>query len=256
MFLERLNQMTSLLYPATCVGCEDSLAQSPKLVDDDFQSTWCDDCWVRLPDPWQLGCPKCGSFIERPESFEDRCALCREVRLHFDAAIALGNYQGMLKRMVLELKRDMNETLTFQLGRLLGLRLKQQEFFAQVDLLLPVPIHWQRRFKRGFHAAAVIAEGVRATTQTAVGDGMMRCERLTEKQGTLTGPRRFSNVKDAFKLKSMVSIDGARIVIVDDVMTSGATLSELAKTLKRAGAVSVHCAIVARGTGNYRTSDG
>lgn len=162
----------------------------------------------------------------------------------------------MLKRMVLELKRDMNESHAFQLGRLLGCRLMHQEFCDQVDLLVPVPIHWRRRFKRGFHAAAVIAEGVRMTTGIAVGDGLMRCERLTEKQGTLTGPKRFANVKDAFTLKPMVSVAGTRIVIVDDVMTSGATLSELAKTLRKAGALSVHCAVVARGTGNQRTELG
>lgn len=256
VFHQRLNQIVSLVYPAACVGCEQSLSRTPKLVDEEFQSNWCDDCWVLLPEAWQRGCPKCGAFIKRPETFGDRCALCHDMPLKFDSSVSLGNYQGMLKRLVLDLKRDMNELLSFQLGRLLGMRLMQQEFFDQADILIPVPIHWRRRFQRGFHAAAVIAEGVSSTADIAVGNGLVSCERLTEKQGTLSGPKRFANVKDAFKLRPMASVEGANVVIVDDVMTSGATLGELAKMLKKAGAESVHCAVVARGTGKYRSSVG
>jgi len=80
----------------------------------------------------------------------------------------------------------------------------------------------------------------------------LRCERLTEKQGTLTGQKRFRNVKNAFQLRPLVSVAESRIVVVDDVMTSGATLSELAGLLKKAGAASVHCAVLARGTGNFK----
>ena len=252
MIRQRLSQMASLFYPAACVGCEQSLARTPKLVDEDFRSSWCDDCWELLPESWQRGCPKCGAFIKRPESFGDRCALCHDIPLKFDSAVALGNYQGMLKRLVLDFKNELNEQLAFQLGRLLGLRLMQNEFFDHADVLLPVPIHWQRRFQRGFHAAAVIAEGVHAITGVPVGEGLVCCDRLTKKQGTLAGPKRFANVKNAFKPRPMVSLAGSRIIIVDDVMTSGATLAELAKILRSAGAESVHCGVVARGTGKYR----
>ena len=251
MIRERLNRIASLLYPATCVSCSEPLTRSPKLVDGGFETNWCDSCWVQLPDVWQRGCPTCGAFITRPEVYSDHCALCRDVPLRFDASISLGNYQGLLKAMVLELKRGGRESLALQLGRLLGARLLRQEFFDSADLLLPVPIHWRRRLVRGFHAAGVIAEGVRSSTGLPIGD-VLQCQRLTEKQGTLTGQKRFRNVKNAFQLRPLVSVEGSRIVVVDDVMTSGATLSELANVLKKAGAKSVHCAVVARGTGNFK----
>jgi len=146
----------------------------------------------------------------------------------------------------------MNEAFAFQLGRLLGLRLLQQEFFDEVDFLIPVPIHWRRRFQRGFHAAGVVAEGVHSITGIPVEGGVLRCQRLTQKQGTLVGQNRFKNVKNAFKLKPLVTVDGSKIVVVDDVMTSGATLSELAQVLRKSGAESVHCAVVARATGSRR----
>ncbi len=252
MLREHLAQMASLIFPATCVGCEEPLSITPKHVEEGFHSNWCDDCWIRLPEPWERGCPKCGSFIKRPEAFGDYCALCRDLKLRFDSTVALGSYHGMLKRMVLDFKRDMDETLTFQLGRLLGLKLRHYEFFDDIDFLVPVPIHWQRRFKRGFHAAGVIAEGIHAVTGKPVENGMLKCERLTEKQGTLSGQKRFRNVKDAFRLKPLVTVADSKIVIVDDVMTSGATLGELAKMLRKSGALAAHCAVVARGTGGHR----
>ena len=196
--------------------------------------------------------PNAALSSSAPDEFEDRCALCRDLPLQFDSTTALGNYHGMLKRLVLELKRDMNESLAFQLGRLLGGRLMEKEFADQIDFLVPVPIHWSRRFKRGFHAAGVIAEGVKATTRLRIQSGIIKCQRLTRKQGTLTGPMRFSNVKHAFKLRPLTTVHGSSIVIIDDVMTSGATLSELARMLKREGASQVFGAVVARGTGNYK----
>ena len=253
--LDRLNQITSLLYPATCVCCESSLLRPPKLVDDDFASNWCDDCWTQLPESWCRGCPRCAALIARPVEGDERCSLCRDASFRFDGSVSVGNYQGMLKRLVLDLKGSMNESLTLQLGRVLGDRILRREELKSVDLLVPVPIHWRRRFSRGFHAAGVIAEGVRSMTGIAIGD-VLKCERLTEKQGTLTGAKRFSNVKGAFVLRSLVSLEGSRIVLVDDVMTSGATLSELAKVLKKAGAASVHCAILARGTGGFKEHRG
>ena len=76
----------------------------------------------------------------------------------------------------------------------------------------PVPIHWQRRFQRGFHAAGVIAEGVRSTTGLCVESGMMVCSRLTAKQGTLSGQKRFDNVRDAFRLKPLVTVEQSNMV--------------------------------------------
>ena len=250
MIRERLNQITSLLYPATCVCCQSSLSRSPKYVEDDFVANWCDDCWGQIPESWCRGCPRCAALIARPID-DDCCSLCRDTVFRFDSSVSVGNYQGMLKRLVLDLKGSMNESLTLQLGRLLGDRILRREELDSVDLLVPVPIHWRRRFSRGFHAAGVIAEGVRSMTGIAVGD-VLQCERLTEKQGTLTGPKRFSNVKGAFRLRSLVSLEGSHVVLVDDVMTSGATLSELAGVLKKAGAASVHCAVLARGIGSFK----
>ena len=258
MLLGRLNQISALLYPATCIACQCSLAKAPKHVDDPFASNWCDDCWAQLPDSWCQGCPTCAAMIRRPLGSDGCCSLCREMAYRFEGVTSVGNYQGLLKRLVLDLKGGKNEALSFQLGRLLGDRLRRQ---AEVDvesqdspaLLVPVPLHWRRRFARGFHAAGVIAEGVRATTGFAIAE-VLQCQRLTDEQGTLTGPRRFSNVKGAFQMRPLVSVDGSRVVLVDDVMTSGATLSELAGVLKKAGAVSVRCAVLARGTGAFKES--
>ncbi len=161
----------------------------------------------------------------------------------------MGSYSGLLKQMILQMKRDMDEPLGFHLGRLLGSRLLHSGVLENVDILVPVPIHWRRLLKRGFHAAHVIAEGVSSLSQPKVRN-LVRCRRLTKKQGKLTGNNRFKNVKDSFALKPLTNVADAHVLIVDDVMTSGATLNEMAKTLLQAGAAEVKTAVVGRATGN------
>lgn len=254
MIFKHLKHAVALLYPPVCLGCEASIDEThASEITESFADHWCDECWQRLPDFEPSGCPQCGSIIKRPKEFGDRCGLCREIKLHFGSAVALGNYQGLLKQLVLKMKHDMHEPIAHQLGRLLGHRMEKQNFIGDADCLVPVPIHWRRRFARGFHASQVIAEGVQATTGIKACHNLMRCVRLTEKQGTLAGQKRFSNVKDSFEMNALVSVKDAAIVLIDDVMTSGATLSELAKLLRKSGARSVRVAVLARGTGSRPT---
>ena len=245
--------LVSLVYPATCLGCEASIdAIENEQVDSSFADQFCADCWKRLPTGPSNGCPKCGSFIKRPVTFGDRCALCFDTRFHFGRNVAMGSYRGLVKHLILRMKRDMDEVLAIHIGRLLGERMQQNEVVRQADMLVPVPIHWRRRIKRGFHASQVLAEGLSMAARIPVQRNLISCQRLTEKQGKLTGNKRSENVKNAFTLKPLTCIDGANILIVDDVMTSGATISELARILKKAGAAEVNSAVVGRATGNYQ----
>ncbi len=249
------HSLVSLIYPATCLGCESRIVATDSNVDSEFGQQFCGPCWKALPNHRNDGCPKCGSYIKRPVTFGDRCALCFDSRLHFGRNVSVGSYRGLLKLLILRTKRDMDEVLALHIGRMLGHRLSHSGFAKTADMLVPVPIHWWRRLKRGFHASHVIAEGAASVLRIPVQNNLLSCKRLTQKQGKLTGHKRFENVKNSFGLKSLTRVDGANIVIIDDVMTSGATISELAKILKKAGAAQVNSAVAGRATGNYQDSD-
>jgi len=243
--------LVSLIYPATCLGCESRIDSFDSGVDAEFAQQFCAACWKALPHSTASGCPKCGSYIKRPVTFGDRCALCFDTQFHFGRNFSIGSYRGLLKLLILRTKRDMDEVLALHIGRMLGHRLNHSELATRADMLVPVPIHWRRRLKRGFHASQVIAEGVASVLQIPVQGNLLSCKRLTEKQGKLTGNKRFENVKNSFGLKSLTRVDGANVLIIDDVMTSGATLSELAKILKKAGAAEVNSAVAGRATASF-----
>ena len=117
------------------------------------------------------------------------------------------------------------------------------------DLIVPVPMHWSRRLVRGVNPAEVLVEVVAARLQVRSLRFALRCRRKTRKQGTLVPSERRRNVRGAYRVSAGYVIKGAHILVIDDVMTTGATADEVARVLSAAGAESVSLAVVARGTG-------
>ncbi len=133
------------------------------------------------------------------------------------------------------------------MGRFLrtGLPLEIMSAETSFDLVVPTPLHWRRRLKRGFNQADLLARELSRTT----GIPLLRALRKTKNtqvQSTLSGPQRRRNVKGAFRVKNAASISKKRILLVDDVYTTGATANACAKVLKDAGAQSVAVLTLAR----------
>jgi ComF family protein len=115
--------------------------------------------------------------------------------------------------------------------------------------MVPIPTHWKRRFlSKGFHAASLIAQNVEKMTGIPQSQRILRAVKPTLKQGTLSRTGRLKNVRDAFVCKHPEKVEGRTVMLVDDVMTSGATMIEAARLLKRAGAKEVIVAMIARAT--------
>jgi ComF family protein len=207
---------------------------------------WCLDCWQRLTNRPQNSCQKCGAYLARPNPFGDRCALCYGQDLRFDAALATGNYQNLLQELIIQMKNSHDETIAHQLGVLLGYELLNAGW-GDFDHIVSVPAHWWRKLKRGFLAAEIIAESVSRITGMTNSPHTIRGVRRTKKQGTLSTQARIANVRGAFEILPKANVKDARILVIDDVMTSGATASEIARILKKSGAAAVSIAVVARG---------
>jgi len=207
---------------------------------------WCLDCWQRLTRRPSNACKKCGAYLARPNPFGDRCSLCHGQVLHFDAALATGNYQNLLQELIVQMKNSHDETIAHQLGVLLGYELLNAGWDGY-DQIIAVPTHWWRKLKRGFLAAEIIAESVSHIAGLKHSTRTLRAIRPTKKQGTLSNQARVANVRGAFEVLPNSNLKDARVLIIDDVMTSGATTSEIARILKKAGASNVSVAVVARG---------
>jgi predicted amidophosphoribosyltransferase len=161
----------------------------------------------------------------------------------YNAVVRLGPYTNPIKSMVRNLKYDRGPSRPGWLGRLLAERFRAEMDAGAVDVVIPVPMHWRRRLTRATDHAAAIARGV------AGGLGvprrpLLRRIRHTPPQVRRSRTGRLANVRGAFAARC--GLEGVRVLLVDDVTTSGATAGEAARACRRAGAESVFLAVLAK----------
>jgi ComF family protein len=175
-----------------------------------------------------------------PLDFEGRCALCRSGLRGFDAAYCYGSYEGALRELIHLLKYRGVKTLARPLGDLLMAALPRDERF---DGIAPVPLHWLRQWQRGFNQSDLLARTIARRCGVPVIHALKRV-RPTVAQAGLSNTGRRQNVAAAFRPRR--AVQGKRILLIDDVMTTGSTAAACAQALKRAGAAKVALLTVAR----------
>ncbi len=177
-----------------------------------------------------------------PLDSEGRCGLCRSGLRGFDAAYSFGGYGGTLRELIHLYKYGKVAPLSAVLGGYLLRALPRDE---AVDFLAPVPLHWRKRWDRGFNQSELLARAVSRSTGIPV-RGVLRRHRATAAQAGLSNTQRRRNVAGAFRCHRPLEVRGKRIVLVDDVMTTGSTAAACARALKSAGAARVMLLTVAR----------
>ena len=189
-------------------------------------------------------CTACRTPFLSPFPLDDHglCGLCRLGANGFDAAYSFGSYQAELRKLIHLFKYSGVQTLDRPLGRFLSLALPRGERF---DALVPMPMHWLKRWHRGFNQAELLANQLSGKTRIPVLKVVRRVHQKAAQAG-LTNAKRRANVVGAFRVPNRGAVAGKRILLIDDVMTTGATASACAKVLKRAGAVHVSLLTVAR----------
>ncbi|MEM8944410.1 MAG: phosphoribosyltransferase family protein [Planctomycetota bacterium] len=175
------------------------------------------------------------------------CAHCQSLNLRFDQALALGDYDGLLREQCLRMKTDRSERIAGALGRLIVTRLGHELREADADGIVPVPMHTWRRLARGTNPPAAVATAIGAALKLPVYSHLLIRARNTRPQIGLSNPARFRNVRGELQVGPSYRFDdGPRILLVDDILTTGATCSEAARALKRAGAAQVTAVVAAR----------
>ena len=170
-----------------------------------------------------------------------QCALCRLGANGFDQVYSFGSYEGSLRRLIHLFKFEGMQPLRKPLGEFLALALPRETNF---DAIVPMPLHWRRRWERGFNQSELLAAEIGRRWNAPV-RRIVRRKRATAPQAGLTSAQRRLNVRGAFSVKPG-SLKGMRILLVDDVLTTGATASACARALKRAGASHVSFLALAR----------
>ncbi len=146
---------------------------------------------------------------------------------------------GQLQLMIHKLKYNGISKIGIQLGRELGKDLKELDWFNRIDCLVPIPLYRIKEIERGYNQSFMICKGIQEITGIEINKELVRRIKNTKTQTLLTREERQENISNAFKMKNKTSIAGMNIAIVDDVSTTGATSSECALALLRAGASTV-----------------
>lgn len=179
---------------------------------------------------------------------DGRCQGCREFEPEFDRAVSFGGYAGALRGLIHLLKYDGVLPAAPVLGRLLAEAVEQLgRSDDDAPLLVPVPLHASKRGERGFNQAELIVRSaVKSLPQRLEVASILKRERATHSQVGLTREERVANMRNAFRVTDPERVKERTVIVVDDVMTTGTTVSECARVLKKAGAEKVWAATVAR----------
>lgn len=210
----------------------------------------CTGCFSRLPDPTQPLCLRCLRGLERASSRDVQRQLERHPphRQVLDSAFCLWRYDkgGILQHIHHRLKYGNRPTYGRHLGTVLGIAYQRTaDAPRQLDAVLAIPLHPSRRYERGYNQSVELAEGMRKVLDLPVAHQAVHRSRATQTQTELTREDRWHNVSGAFCVKSPELVAGRRFLLVDDVMTTGATALAVAAVLKQHRAAAVHMAALA-----------
>jgi ComF family protein len=157
-----------------------------------------------------------------------------------------------MQTAILKTKRPLGQPLLIALAEMLAYTQGAEMAAWAPDALVPVPLHWRRRFERGTNGAELLAARLAPVCGAQAERLAVRRCKDTLPQGSISPRQRLENVRGAFRINARFDWRGARVLIVDDVMTTGATANEIARLLKKAGARTISVAVLARGTGLAR----
>jgi ComF family protein len=228
--MEIVRQLIAAIMPGSCLLCGTGVAVKERLL--------CAGCAADLPHSGSA-CYVCGAALPR----DLVCGSCLARPPAFDHVVSAYAYRYPVDQLVKNLKYRQQLAVARPLAQGLVQRIRQ-EGEPLPDCLLPVPLHPLRLVRRGYNQALEIAREVGRGLNIAVADDVVRRQRSTREQARLPLPARRRNLRRAFALRR--PLQQRHIAIVDDVMTSGATVGELARLLRRVGVETVHVWVLAR----------
>jgi ComF family protein len=243
-FLKVKRAFSNLLFPPFCPICENELNRHERFI--------CEECYSRIESIESHYCQKCGAPLKKNRK---TCHVCKGLSFRFERVRALGVFSTPLVEMIHYIKYERKFLVAERLGIHLGNLLLSEPDFTSSDMIIPVPLHRTRMRERGYNQSLLLARKLSEISKIEVFPDIVIRKKATKSQTTLSDNERIENLKNAFSVTNRGSVKERNIVIVDDVMTSGITLSELAGTLRDAGAKRVYGLVLARTLHSKKTTD-
>jgi predicted amidophosphoribosyltransferase len=206
----------------------------------------CNDCVSSFLKDTRDACRRCGRPVgpHSPDTTAG-CVICRPKRQRYKEVIRIGTYDDELRTACIRSKNRGSEPLAAALGDLLFCEQRERLQAIDADLIVPVPQHWLHWFTRPHHSALTVADRLSKHLRVPLRDGLVRKVRHTVDQSSLSRSSRLKNLHRAFRVGPLRRVAGKRILVVDDILTTGSTASEMARALRAAGARHVAVAVIA-----------
>ena len=241
------------LFPWSCVFCG---VRKESEATCGLDQPWCGDCQEELIQRNQQRCVQCAAVVGQYSNTANGCVHCRGKKIRFDSATCVGMYEGALRKAILASKWSWSSSTIDALTGLLIQQQKQHWLNLDIGAVVAVPQSARRRLHRYYHAAEMIAnriakslntnvEGNRRLSTTWRTDGLRRI-RQPRPQKRVVLSERYGNQHQSIGVRDSACVASMNVLIVDDVLTTGATCSEAARALREAGAASCHVAVLGR----------
>lgn len=225
------------VYPPECLLCGDELTSNT--------SIFCEGCLSKLKPRFASECPRCGAPVGQYVDLTDGCGQCHRETFAFDRVIRLGVYDGEMRLACLRAKATGGSGLARGLAMTL-VREKRLLFSSfDIDLAVPVPEHWTRRFLHSHYAAETLSREVAQELRVCWCRNVLIKGRRTPKQATSPTALRRRQQQGSFEINRTVDLTGKTVLLIDDIMTTGSTASAAARALKNAGAQRVIVTVIA-----------
>jgi competence protein ComFC len=220
-----------ILYPKVCVVCRHSLhsAGSDEHV--------CADCLKKIKKHAPPFCIRCGRQLKRQSIAKNICPQCIRRQFHFDRTFSSCQYEGTIKELIHAFKYKQKEHLSATLSKLMIEFIREYHVPMEIiDYIVPMPLSSAKLREREFNQAKTLSTHIAFAFNKRLLDTSLLRHRHTKTQADLAWQERLENVKDSFSVSQPETIAGKNILLIDDVLTTGATASEATKALKKAGA--------------------
>lgn len=237
MLVELFRGFRELVFPAICPGCATVMIGT--------SAHFCPSCETHLTNDSAPTCPRCSSTVGPFTHIKNGCPRCRGESFRFERSFRLGPYEGLLRDLILRMKQPIDHSLAGNLGALWATHREQQFRDCHANVIIPVPLHWMRKWQRGYNQSEALAEAVARKLRIPCRPSWLRRIRATGHQTDLTATARRQNLRRAFRSSRWAHLKGKSVLLVDDVLTTGTTANEASRALIDAGASRVLVAVLA-----------
>lgn len=237
--------LMDIIYPPRCPVCGGFLLKDGS-GDGESRVSICRTCsadFCRVASPL---CNLCGTPFISEVAGDHVCGACLLKIPYFETTRAAYLFQGAIREAIHKFKYGLKSSLALPLGFILAEFAAIQADYMAPSLIMPVPLHPKRLRERGFNQSVLLARHVAEKLHTELDFLSLRRIKYTAPQAGLGRKERLKNVRGAFQIRDPDVVKGKAILLVDDITTTGNTLNECARTLKRAGSGAVHCLVLAR----------